>query len=122
MRLHGGLYGDDKYAELGRHAFGLHMRRREAFGISVAEMVKMGLVPFVPAGSAPAEIVADESLCFHDADHAVEIIDRLLKDRQQIANIREKLTARGSLFSKENFVRAVRDLVEAKLTADGYAQ
>ena len=116
VRLHGGLYGEDKYAEIGRHAFGLHMRRREAFGIAVAEMVKMGLVPFVPAESAPAEIVGDERLAFRDADHAVEVIDHLLGDQRQIASIREKLAARGSLFSKENFVRAVRDLVETQFS------
>lgn len=111
VRLHGGLYGDGKYVELSRHAYGLHMRKREAFGIAVAEMMKMGLVPFVPAGSAPAEIVGDESLCFRDADHAVEIIDRLLKDRRQITSIREKLAVRGALFSTENFVRGLRELI-----------
>lgn len=109
--LHGGLYGDEKFSELARHSFGIHMHRREAFGIAVAEMVKMGLVPFVPKDTAPAEIVGDERLCLGDADDAVEVIDRLLTDRLQQAAVREKLTTRAALFSKERFVKDVRALI-----------
>lgn len=111
VRLHGGLYGEEKYAELARHSFGLHMRRREAFGIAVAEMVKMGLVPFVPADSAPAEIVEDERLTFRDPEQAVDLIDRLLRDQILRRQVRNALTFRGRLFSKEEFVRQVNETV-----------
>ena len=112
VRLTGGLYGEAKFDFLSRHAFALHVRRREAFGIAVAEMVKMGLVPFVPADSAPAEIVCDARLTFQDADDAVETIDRMLRQPKQIGGVRRKLKERGALFSKERFTAEVQDLVE----------
>ncbi len=115
VRLHGGLYGDEKFVELGHHAFGLHLRQREAFGIAVAEMIKMGLVPFVPAGGAPAEIVADERLVFQNQDHAVEVIDRVLRNQPQLASIKERQAERAKLFSTEKFVMEARKLVDSTL-------
>jgi len=112
VRLHGGIYGGEKFAELGRCAFGLHMRQREPFGIAVAEMVKMGVVPFVPAGSAPHEIVDDDRLAFRDDDHAVEVIDRVLRDDAELADIRAKLARRAGDFSTERFVGETRKVFE----------
>ena len=111
VELHDGLYGKGKYMELGRHSFGLHLRQREAFGIAVAEMIKMGVVPFVPAGGAPAEIVVDDRLTFKDDEGAVETIDRFLRGQQQIVEVRTRLASRAECFSKQNFVHAVWDLL-----------
>jgi hypothetical protein len=69
----------------------------------------------VPAASAPAEIVANERLCFRDNDHAVEVIDRLLRDEAQLASIRQKLAARAELFSRDRFAAEARELVESTL-------
>ena len=80
VRLRDGLYGEEKYEVLENHAFALHARKREAFGIAVAEMLKMGIVPFVPADSAPVEIVTDDRLVFDNPDHAVDVIDRALRN------------------------------------------
>ena len=112
VRLRGALYGDDKFAELGRHTFGLHMRQREAFGIAVAEMIKMGLVPFVCAGSAPTEIVADDRLTFQDLDSAVDLIDSMLRDGAGLAETRAKLAVRADLFSTERMAAEARTLVQ----------
>ncbi len=124
VRLHGGLYGDAKFAELAKHSFALHSRRGEAFGIAVAEMVKSGLVPFVYAGGAPAEIISEERLIFSSPDHAVEVIDRVLRDDVQLADIKRHLGERAALFSKERFVSAARGLVDEALQIprmqDGY--
>ena len=115
VRLHGGLYGPAKFAELAKHSFALHTRRQEAFGIAVAEMVKSGLVPFVYTGGAPAEIIDEERLIFSSPDHAVDIIDRVMRDGAQLAGIRQHLRGRAALFSKEIFVRAVRGLFDEAL-------
>jgi glycosyltransferase involved in cell wall biosynthesis len=115
VRLRGGIYGDEKFEELGRHSFGLHVRRREAFGIAVAEMLKMGLVPFIPAGSAPAGIVDDERVAFENDEHAVDVIDRVLRDPEQLASIRQHLVGRANLFSTERFVREVGGVIEDAL-------
>ncbi|MAU94385.1 MAG: hypothetical protein CMP81_00650 [Fulvimarina sp.] len=115
VRLTGGLHGAAKFAFLNRHGFALHMRRREAFGIAVAEMVKMGLVPFVPGDSAPAEIVGDDRLTFEGADDAVERIDALLRRPQELAAIRAGLAGRGRAFSVEAFRNAALAIFEAEL-------
>ena len=115
VRLTGGLYGAEKFAFLNRQGFALHMRQREAFGIAVAEMVKMGLVPFVPDNSAPAEIVGDVGLTFADADHAVELIDAVLRRPRQLAVIREALMERGRAFSTEAFRQAALAIVDEEL-------
>ena len=111
VRLRGGIYGAAKFGELARHSYALHMHAREAFGIAVAEQVKMGLIPFVPAGTAPAEIVDDSRLCFESHEHAVELIDRLLRNTGELKPIRASLAARGGMFSKERFTVEVKDLL-----------
>jgi glycosyltransferase involved in cell wall biosynthesis len=119
VRLEGGVFGAAKFGMLARHSYALHMREREAFGIAVAEQVKMGLIPFVVAKSAPAEIVGDPRLCFTDADHAVEIIDGLLRNAQAQREVRAGLAARGPLFSKERFVSDIRGLLHDVLAERG---
>jgi glycosyltransferase involved in cell wall biosynthesis len=120
VKLHGGIYGAEKFAELARHSFGLHMRSREPFGIAVAEQVKMGLIPFVPANTAPAEIVGDPRLCFVNGDHAVEVIDGLLRRQDEHQVIRATLVARGKTFSKERFVAETKALLhEAIVGGEG---
>jgi glycosyltransferase involved in cell wall biosynthesis len=111
VRLVGGVYGVEKFRLLARHGFALHMRTREAFGIAVAEQVKMGLIPFVPERSAPAEIVGNQRLTFHDQEHAVEVIDCLLSRREEHQAIRSELAARGAMFSKERFAAEARALL-----------
>lgn len=111
VRLAGGVVGDEKFRALARHSYGLHLRKREAFGIAVAEQVKMGLIPFVFARSAPAEIVGDRRLCFDTIDDAVELIDAVLRDRAVQDQIRCGLSARGTLFSRQRFIAEAGDLL-----------
>jgi glycosyltransferase involved in cell wall biosynthesis len=115
VELHGGLYGPDKLRMLASHGFGIHMREREAFGIAVAEMVQAGIVPFVPADSAPVEIVADERLTFRGVDDAVDRIDHLLADADAIASVRSRLSEQAKLFSADRFVSELRHLVAENL-------
>ena len=115
VHLEGGVYGEEKFEMLARHSYGLHMREKEAFGIAVAEQVKMGLIPFVLSQSAPAEIVGDPRICFSDADDAVEIIDKLLRDTQQLAGIRQGLCDRAKLFSTKRFVADARLIITKHL-------
>jgi glycosyltransferase involved in cell wall biosynthesis len=104
VRLRDGIYGAEKFAELARHGFALHMRNGEAFGIAVAEQVKMGLIPFVRKNGGPQEIVGDPRLCFVDETQAVEVIERVLREPLIHASLRAALAERGALFSTERFV------------------
>ena len=116
VRLRGGIYGAGKFNEIAQHSYALHMRAREPFGIAVAEQVKMGLIPFVPADTAPAEIVGDPRLCFVSRDHAVEVIDGLLRRADEHQPIRAKLAARGKAFSKERFTAEVTALLRESIS------
>ena len=113
--LEGGVFGEEKFHLLARHSYALHMREYEAFGIAVAEQVKMGLIPFIRAQSGPAEIVDDQRLCFVDLDDAVEVIDRMLRDARVQRDIRTHLEGRGAMFSQERFMAESGALIEQHL-------
>ena len=113
--LHGAVYGPAKAELLAAHGFGLHARQGEAFGIAVAEMVKLGLIPFVHSFGAPAEIVAEPRLVYDDVDTAVEQIDTVLRDLALQERLRQHLAQRADLFSAKRFVAEVRQLLQAGL-------
>ena len=117
VRLRGGMYGTAKFSELARHSYAIHVRAREAFGIAVAEQVKMGLIPFVPARTAPVEIVREASLCFESQEHAVKLIDQVLRSDGQRQNILSALSAHAANFSKERFIQQTRTLLDVIIPA-----
>lgn len=63
---------------LHRAAFGIHAYRFEHFGISVAEMIAAGCVPFVYDGGGVRELVPDPELRFTDAPEAASRIEHLV--------------------------------------------
>lgn len=112
VKLHGGVYGQAKLDLLSGMGYGLHMCRAEAFGIAVAEQVKMGLIPFVPSEGGPAEIVGDSRLMFSTKEEAVKKIPAVLEDRDVQRALSATLRSRAQLFSTDRFVIEVRSLVE----------
>jgi len=117
----GGVYGPDKLRLLARHRWAIHGCTAEAFGIAVAEQVKCGCVPFVPAGSGAAEIVAEPALCFGDVDEAVARIDALLRAPAYLGQVRGHLARRARAFSANRFMSEFRSLVEAFVAEQGSA-
>lgn len=107
----GARLGREKFALLARHKWAIHARTQEAFGIAVAEQVCSGCVPFVPASGGPAEIVAEPSLCYHDATDAVTKIDALLRDEARQRQVRGHLAERATGFSVERFMTEFRQIV-----------
>ena len=74
----GRLDGDMKKAMLAAHRYGIHACQGEAFGIGVAEMVKAGCIPFVPAEGGAGEIVAHDALTYSDQEDAIKKINAVL--------------------------------------------
>lgn len=103
--------GTDKERSLMQHRYGIHARAGEAFGIGVAELVKAGCIPFVPATGGPAEIVGTPELCWSTTDDAVRAIDQVLRDPGRRSRLRRHLADRGALFGIQRFqgefVRAI---------------
>jgi glycosyltransferase involved in cell wall biosynthesis len=96
--------------------YGIHTRENEQFGIAVAEMVRAGLIPFVPDNGGPKEILNEEPLlCFKDANDAIEKICSVLDSSDTQSILRQRLQARGRLFSTEAFQENFKKLFQQAL-------
>jgi len=115
VHLEGEAYGARKEALLAGHKYGLSGRRAEAFGIAAAEMVKAGLVVWVPDGGGQTEIVAHPDLVFGSRDEAVSRIRAVITDPGREAVLRRHLADRAEAFSADRFAAETRALVRAVL-------
>ncbi|HWI80380.1 glycosyltransferase family 4 protein [Ramlibacter sp.] len=104
--------GVEKEWTLMRHRYAIHARPGEAFGIGVAELVKAGCIPFVPALGGPAEIVGAPELCWSGIDDAVRAIDRVLQDPVRQTRLRRHLAERAALFGIDRFQREFLRAIE----------
>jgi glycosyltransferase involved in cell wall biosynthesis len=107
----GEMYGAAKADFMARHKYGLSGRRGEAFGIAVAEMVKAGMVVWVPDDGGQTEIVAHPDLVYSGRDSAVGLIRRVLDDDAVQAELRRHLAARAEAFSAGRFAGGMRAVV-----------
>ena len=113
VTLPGAVIGEEKNKQLLTHAYGIHLRTDEAFGIAVAEEVQMGMIPFVWFEGGPAEIVDTPLLTFRSKVDAVEQIDRVLRDKVLQSHLCAHLEERGRLFTAERFVTRFRALIDS---------
>lgn len=111
VHLEGETYGPKKAALLASHKYGLSGRRAEAFGIAAAEMVKAGLVVWVPDNGGQTEIVAHRDLIYGGRDEAVSRILTVITHPAREAALRRHLEIRARVFSAERFVAETRTLV-----------
>ena len=101
---------------IARHRYGIHVRDNEQFGISVAEIVKAGCIPFVPANGGPQEIIGDiPALKFQTDDDAVEKICAVLSNPPLQVELQNQLSMRKNLFTPEKFCDTLTSLVEQAL-------
>ena len=112
VTLHQGLSYSDYGRLLARCRYGIH-NKPEPFGISIAEMVKAGAIPFVRPRGGQIEIVGPEqtALFFKDIDEAVAKIVAVLSDRAHQASLRQQLAARQDLFSTHRFTAEIAQAV-----------
>ena len=102
-------------AEL-RHLFaanryGIHGMRNEHFGMAPAEMARAGMIVWVPDGGGQTEIVGAADLCYTNEEDAVGKILRVLRSDDLQRQWRYHLTARAYLFSTDNFVSTIQQIV-----------
>jgi len=89
------------------HRFGIHGKRYEHFGISVAEMVAGGALPLVPKGGGQTEIIDDrDSLIYQNESDAVDKAARLLDGEMNHQTIFENDTP-ANVFDKARFARQI---------------
>jgi glycosyltransferase involved in cell wall biosynthesis len=113
VTLKGALYGEQKNALLRSAEFGLHACADEAFGIAVAELLHQGCLTWVPAGSGSAEIVPDPQFHYRDFDHALELMDQMLKappaELQRLRAVARQHVVKN--FLPEVFVRSFQQML-----------
>jgi len=118
VHLEGEIYGPEKAEFLARHKYGISGCRNEAFGIAVAEMVKAGLIVWVPDGGGQKEIVDHPGLVYSGRGHATALILTALGDPEAEAVLRYHLEARADLFSSGRFVEEMRVVVRGFLSEE----
>lgn len=97
--------------------YGIH-HKPEPFGISVAEMMKAGAIPFVRSKrkgiAGQVEIVGEENqeLFFEDQDDAVEKITNVLQDSEIQQKLQGALLKRKDFFSTEKFMAGISEVVK----------
>ncbi len=106
------IFGERKEQLLAAHLFGIHGRSREAFGISVAEMVKAGCITFVPDGGGQVEIVSHEALTYNSVEDAVVKIDAVLRRPSLQIDLIKHLKERGENFSAPRSILHLRAVIE----------
>jgi glycosyltransferase involved in cell wall biosynthesis len=110
------FYCDLPYADylkvLARCRYGIH-HKPEPFGISVAEMVQAGLIPFVFNRGGQIEIVdaANTDIIFSDGPDAIEKIVAVLNNRDRQAALHAALAQQKSLFSCDRFTEEIATAV-----------
>ncbi len=102
------------YKLLSRVKYGIHGMDEEHFGIVVAEMVKAGVVPFVPNGGGQVEIVKEnQNLVYNSKEEAVEKIINILESSSFLQkNLQEELKEHGKNFSEKKFKEEIKKVVE----------
>ena len=105
-----------------RHRYGIHGMTEEHFGIAVAEMVQGGCLVFVPHGGGQVEIMGnEEQLLYRSVNEAVAKIIQVLSNTERQSALRAYLAARTQLFSTEQFMRQIQEIVRDEIESTGSA-
>ncbi|MBU7584972.1 MAG: glycosyltransferase family 4 protein [Nostoc sp. TH1S01] len=102
---------------LSKCKYGIHFKK-EPFGISIAEMLKAGAIPFVRSEGGQLEIVGqhNEELFFNTEEEAVEKIIDVLNNPDKQDKLNQSLIHQKSLFSTQKFMLEINEIVHEYLT------
>jgi glycosyltransferase involved in cell wall biosynthesis len=114
--LHEDLSRVDLARLIASHRYGIHGMTEEHFGMAVAEMVRGGCLVFVPLGGGQVEIIGNEErLLYHDGAEAAAKIVQVLRDTDLQSVLRVHLAARRQLFSTDQFMRRMQEIVRGEI-------
>ncbi|MBW4516877.1 MAG: glycosyltransferase [Timaviella obliquedivisa GSE-PSE-MK23-08B] len=111
------LYENLEYADyvnvVTRCKYGIHYKK-EPFGISIAEMVKADVIPFVRSQGGQVEIVGaqNQELLFGDEAEAIAKIIAVLSSPEKQSTLLESLKAQKQLFSTQRFMAEMTKFVD----------
>ncbi len=107
----GDIYAEDKTRFLFSGTYAIHVPALEAFGISVTEYLKAGLVPIVVNGGGAKEIVDNPALTFDDFEGAARILARLVEDESFRTEQQRLCAERAKAFTREAYLRHQREII-----------
>ena len=112
-----GLVTRERLTELlASHRYGLHGKENEHFGISIAEFVAAGMIPFVAPGGGQVDLLNDQSaLIYHSPSDAVDQIVPLMKGDQDPEVLRGSLPDIETEYGQERFQREITGQVQQLL-------
>ena len=120
---HGEQQGEEKRRLLAKCRYGIHACPFEGFGIAVAEMVRAGCVPFVPATGGAAEIVGhDAALCWRSPDEAAGTIDGMLRAESAQTAACHALRQQATLFSTASYQVAICATVHTMIASPRHTE
>ena len=104
IQLAGPLYGGEKEDFLLSGTYAVHGERDEAFGISVTEYLKGGLIPVVPDEGGPCEIVDDADLSYHTPEEGSQILAKLVSSSSFREEKKAHCRLRAEQFTREAYL------------------
>ena len=115
LSLAGPLYGEEKRKFLLSGTYAVHGERDEAFGISVTEYLKGGLVPLVPDDGGSRETVDDPELTYRTVEEGARILAHLATDAGFLAAKRGHCAGRAGCFTRQAYLKRQHELLDAIL-------
>lgn len=115
LALDGEVYGREKEDFLRSATYAIHAMRTEAFGISVTEYLKAGLLPVVPDEGGSCEVVDNPALTYRSDDEAAALLSRLVADPSFRDAQLQRCAKRARLFSRDAYLARQSSLLRAIL-------
>jgi glycosyltransferase involved in cell wall biosynthesis len=116
VSLEGPLYNEELDEMLLNHKYGISAST-ESFGMSIAEMVGAGMIPFVSNDGGQREIVNDTNeILFGEQSEAVEKITAVLSGSVDREEITRNLPDVAAEYGKETFLEKMTRTVTKSLT------
>ncbi|MDZ7850717.1 MAG: glycosyltransferase [Halodesulfurarchaeum sp.] len=116
VTLEGPLYNNELNNMLLRHKYGISAST-ESFGMSIAEMIGAGMIPFVSNDGGQREIVNNiEEIMYGESEEAVKKISAVLSDSVKQRQIIENLPDISERYEKNKFMDEIRRIVNESLT------
>lgn len=118
IKFPGVLFGEKKAEFLLSGSFAVHTMTTEAFGISITEYLKAGLIPVVPDTGGACEVVGSPELSFRTNEDAAGILVKLLRDPEFRERQSRYCAKRAELFSKRIYMENQHRLLKEILKTD----
>lgn len=112
LRVDDAIVGEAKAGLLASCVFALHACKVEAFGISITEYLKAGLVPVVPREGGSSEVVGLDDLVYDSDGGAAEILVRLATDEVFYRKCQVYCTERGKEFSAAAYMSSQKEMLD----------